>query len=62
MDELVLMYLPKALIADFIPAQNCSADGTIKSDRVVIEREEWERVGRWWGRMFLAVCLNLFTL
>lgn len=62
MDELVLMYLLKALIADFILLKNCRVDGTIKPNRVVIEHEEGERVGRWWGRMFLAVCWNLFTL
>lgn len=58
----MLMYLLKALIADFILLKNRRVDGTIKPNRVVIEHEEWERVGRWWGRMFLAACWNLFTL
>lgn len=40
------MYLLMALIADFVPAQECSVDGSVKSNRVVIEHEEWERVGR----------------
>lgn len=59
------MYLLKILTADvmlLLLLKYCSIDGTIKYNRVVIEHEDWEQVGRWWGKMFLTVSLSLFTM